>query len=254
MGHADSAGVPWEGREFQANPHANDDGRAPRELDAALRGFREGTAGADAVVDAVRSVRLLVPLVAELGEAGENEHGQLIDKSQELSIVTVAGPDGRNVMPVFSSVDAMQRWNAAARPIPVDGQRVALAAASEQTDLVIIDPGSEHEFVVRRPALWAIAQGAGWRPAYDDPDVIACFSASVADEPAVQRVEISSGDPDHRLQGPEVLVRLTLAPGLDQQALSAVLSRLQQRWATETVIAERVDSMTVKLAAGPSPA
>ena len=86
-------------------------------------------------------------------------HGLAVDKTQELSIVTVAAPDGRRVLPVFTSVAAMSRWDAAARPVPADGVRTAVAASADDTDLIVIDPGSETEFVLRRPAVWAIAQG-----------------------------------------------------------------------------------------------
>ena len=113
---ADSAGQPWAGRSFDENSHSSDDGSAPPALSAALARFRAGELGQAGVVDALREARLLIPLVAHLGEAGENEHGHTIDKSQELSIVTVAGPDGRNVLPVFSSVAAMSTWNPQARP------------------------------------------------------------------------------------------------------------------------------------------
>ena len=182
----------------------------PRTLIAALTRFHAGAATESAVVDALRESRLLIPLVAHLGEEGVSDDGHRVDKSQELSIVTVAGPDGRNVLPVFSSVDAMSRWNPAARPVPADGTRVALAAASEQTDVVILDPLSDTEFVVRRPALWAIAQGKPWVPSHRDPDVAAAFAASVTDEPSVIDVQLGAGDPRARFAGAELIVRLSL--------------------------------------------
>lgn len=247
MALADSAGVPWEGRHFEQNPHAADDGSAPAALLEALGRFRSGEADASIVIDALRGSRLLIPLVAQLGEAGENEHGQLVDKSQELSIVTVAGPDGRNVLPVFSSVAAMARWNPDARPVPADGVRVALAAASEQTDLVVLDPRSDSEFVVRRPALWAIAQGEAWLPSHLDPEVLAAMRDSVSEEAAVTGIRLASGDPAATLAGPEVMVQLSLIAGLERSALDATLARLASRWAANEVIATKVDSVAVQL-------
>jgi hypothetical protein len=247
----DSAGQPWAGRHFDSNAFTADDGSASPALAAALLAFRRGDSGADAVVDAFRGARLLVPLVAHLGESGVNEHGRLVDKTQELSIVTVAGPDGRNVLPVFSSVSTMSAWNPKARPVPADGARIALAAASEQTELVVLDPASESEFVLRRPALWAIGQGEPWRPSYSDADVRDAFAASVTRELAVHAVELSSGDPQARLNGPELIVRLSLAVGLTQVELDAVLARLAARWAADDVIATRVDSLAVQLVSDP---
>jgi SseB protein N-terminal domain len=244
---SDSAGVPWAGRQFEHNSWGSDDGSAPAALLAAIEAFRARALGESAVVDAVRSVRLLVPLVAHLGEAGENDHGVLVDKSQELSIVTVTGPDGRNVMPVFTSVETMAAWNPAARPVPTAATRVALAAVSEGTDLVVLDPTSATEFGIRRPALWAIAQEVGWTPSYRDPAVIAEFTDVAASTSEIARVALTAGDPDARLANPELLVTLWLRAGLDAAALATLLEHQQAEWAKSEVIATRVDSLTVKL-------
>ncbi|MGN7798435.1 SseB family protein [Leifsonia sp. 22587] len=244
---ADSAGQPWEGRSFDDNPFGDDDGTAPPALLGALVAFRAGDAGAEAVVDALRESRLLIPLMAELGEHEENAAGLLVDKSQELSIVTVAGPDGRTVQPVFSSVTALQTWNPSARPVPVEGRRAALAAAAEGTELIVLDPTSETEFVLRRPAVWAVAQGTRWLPSDRDPEVEAAFRASIGSELGVHDVELVSGDPQSRLAGEELVVRLALAAGLTREELDAILARLAQRWAADDVIATRVDSLRVQL-------
>src|SRR5690554_2009243 len=248
----DSAGQPWAGRSFGETAFAGDDGTAPPALLAALRGFRERINDETAVVDALRTSRLLIPLMAKLGESGVNERGVTVDKSAELSIVTVAGPDGRNVLPVFTSVDAMSRWNAQARPVPADGVRVALAAADEGTDLVVLDPTSETEFVIRRPAVWAVAQSLPWIPPHANPQVAEEFQASRSGEPEVAALTLVSGDPDAMLRGPELVVQLVLQPGLDRTALTALLERLQSRWAASELIATRVDSLTVKLLAANS--
>lgn len=244
---ADSAGQPWEGRSFEENTHASDDGSAPQHLIDALARFRGGESGETDVVDAFRTARLLIPLVAHAGDVGIGPSGQKVDKTQELSIVTVAGPDGRNVLPVFSSVGAMSAWNSQARPVPADGVRVALAAASEQTDLVVLDPTSDTEFAIRRPALWAIAQSQPWLPGYANPDVLDAFLTSVRTELAVLNVRLAAGDPSARLGGPEVVVRLELVDGLTRAELDATLNRLAQRWAASDIIATRVDSLRVTL-------
>ena len=64
----DSAGQPWQGREFDDNPFGDDDGSAPPALLGALAAFRAAEVGAEAVVDALRGVRVLIPPVAEAGE------------------------------------------------------------------------------------------------------------------------------------------------------------------------------------------
>ncbi|MBK4347623.1 SseB family protein [Lacisediminihabitans changchengi] len=249
LGAADSNGTPWAGRQFEPNQSAGDDGSAPERLIEAIRRFRATELGEAEVLDALRESRLLIPLVAQLGEAGMGDHGHVVDKSAELAIVTVAAPDGRSILPAFSSVDSMRAWNPKARPVPADAVRVALAAAGEQTDLVVLDPTSATEFVIRRPALWALAQSQPWTPSYLDPEVRGRFEQSIEPENDVEQVRLVSGDPDARLAGPELTVELALRPGLDQPSLAALLARLQERWGSDAVIATRVDSLGVTVVA-----
>ncbi|WP_022890864.1 SseB family protein [Agromyces italicus] len=262
---ADSAGVPWAGRSFDANPHAADDGSAPVELAAAIAAFRAGDGGQSEVVAAFARSRLLIPLLAELGDPSTGSggsgastetgaHGLAVDKSQELSIVTVAGPDGRAVLPVFSSVEAMARWNPIARPVPADGVRVALAAADDGTELVVLDPGSPGEFVLRRPAVWGVAQSLPWRPPFESDAVREAFLRAAERELSVLGVTLLPGDPEARLAGPELIVRLELVAGLTREALDATTTRLAHRWAADESIATGVDSLAVKLVAGASDA
>lgn len=244
----DSAGVPWDGRAFEHNVHSDDDGAAPGRLIEALRRFRARELGEAEVVTALRESRLLIPLVAALGESGQSGTGMRTDKSQELSIVTVSGPDGRNVLPVFSSVAAMAAWNERARPVPVDAVRLALAAASEETDLVVLDPTSETEYVLRRPALWSIAQSLPWQPSYLDEEVLSAFLAAAEPEKAIRAVQLAPGDPDARLAGVELIVHLSLVDGLDRRAIDGLIESLRERWSTDSIIAARVDSLRVELA------
>ncbi|HYP73644.1 MAG TPA: SseB family protein [Microbacterium sp.] len=244
---ADSAGVPWEGRSFEPIPHAGDDGAADPALLAALTDFRAGEGTAVAIVDAYRTARLLIPLVAEAGDVGIAPSGLAVDKTQELSIVTVAAPDGRRVLPVFTSVQALTAWDPKARPVPADGMRTALSAAADDTDLIVIDPASATEFVLRRPAVWAIGRGEPWDPAPLSPEVFSGLQESIGGELGVLDLSVADGDPTGRLRGPELVVRLHLVDGLDQSELDAILQRLAARWAADDRIATLVDSLTVKL-------
>ena len=241
---ADSAGVPWDGRAFNENPFADDDGSARPELVNAIREFHE-TGDASKVFSEFSKSRLLIPLLADLGESEEGAHGQTIDKSADLSIVNVETPDGQIGLPVFSSVDTMQRWNSTARPVPSDAIRVALAAASEGNTRIILDPGSETEFAFRRAAIAAMAQQQSWIPPHLSTSVIAEFEKAVATEDAIAKVSISSLDPQSRLAGPEVKVQLHVVAGLDKEQLEEVLHRVTQNWAESDVIASSVDSMAL---------
>lgn len=249
---ADSAGRPFAGRTFEHHDtaHAGDDGSAdPRLLEALVR-FGAGGLPEHEVVDALRPARLLIPLVAVAGEEGLDDHGRRVDKTQELSIVTVSGPDGRDVLPAFTSVETLTRWRPAARPVPVEARRVALAAASESTDRIVVDPGSITEFGLRRPAVWAVAQDLPWVPSHHDEDVLRAFLDASRDEEALVSLVVAPGYRDARLGAPEIVVQLGVAPGLDRDALHALLQRLQAAWAADPVIADRVDSMSVKVVPG----
>ena len=262
---ADSAGVPWQGRSFGEHPSSADDGSAPSQLMVVLERFRAGGCSTLDVIEAIRVSRLLIPLVAELVVAvnsdaenpdaenpaaehlGAGHRGRNGDKSADLGIVTVAAPDGRRVLPVFSSVDAMTVWNPDARPVPSDAVRVGLAAASEGTELVVLDPGSVSEFVIRRPAVWALAQSLPWVPSFLDDEVLAAILAAAAPEASVAAVLLDAGDPSARLAGPELDVAVAIHPGLARAELEAVLRRLSDRIAADEVIAARVDSLAIRV-------
>lgn len=247
-GLADSAGQPWEGRSFSENPWQDDDGTAPTELAEALTKFRAGEGSPVDVVTALRDVRLLIPLVAELGEEGTNDQGVKVDKSADLSIVTVKAPDGRGVVPVFSSVEAMKKWDETARPIPVGSRQAALAAVEERTDLLILDPGSvATEFAVRRPAVWAIAQDIEYSLPWREPAVLKHAQALLEAEPRLLGIDLVPGDPQCVFAGPELLIALRVSAELDDEALQAVLSNVQGLLANNEDLVERVDSLGLRI-------
>ncbi|MBX9718887.1 MAG: SseB family protein [Microbacteriaceae bacterium] len=251
---ADSAGQPWEGRHFEPNPNAADDGSAPVAYVSAIARLRAGQCSLVDVVDVVRGCRFLIPLVAVAGETGLTDKGQLVEKTQELSIITVAGPDGRPVLPVFSSVDTMRRWRPDVRPVPADAVRVALAAASERTDRVVIDARSpETLLVLPRPAVWAIAQGAPWVPAADDPAVLEAIARPATQHPEIWAVSLIAGDPIGRGDSAEVVVRLGVEPGVPPERLREVIAALSAHWALDATVAERIDSLSVQPVSGPRP-
>ena len=135
---------------------------------------------------------------------------------------------------------------AVARPIPIQASRIALAAASEGTPLIVVDPGSDTQTVVRAPAFRALATGEAWTPAFEDAEVAAAFGASVEREDAVAAIGLAPGDPEARLAGPELVVVLRFVADVPDEARQAALARLQERWAADELIATRVDSIAVR--------
>lgn len=243
----DSAGVPWKGRSFEQNSFASDDGSAPSDLVNAIKSFQAGESGADYVVDIIRTSRLLVPLVAHLGESELGAHDVLVDKSAELAIVTVKSPDEQDALVVFSSVQAMAAWNPSARPVPTDAVRVALAAASQIATRVVLDPGSPTEFVLRRPVIAKIAQRLPWLPPEQNTQVREVIERSFETESEITDFELATGDPTARLTGPELLIKIRIVSGLDPEKVRALIERVSQRWSGSESFASSVDSVSVKL-------
>ena len=64
-------------------------------------------------------------------------------------------------------------------PNPALGASVAAAPpliaalAMSGSSLLVVDPASDPAFVVRRPALWALAQGREWIPPHEDGELAA---------------------------------------------------------------------------------
>lgn len=242
---ADSAGRPWEGRSFQHHDtaYAGDDGSAPASYLGAVEALADGRSGRDAVVDALRGERLLVPLLAAAGETGVDERGRMIDKTQELSIVTVQGPDGAPILPMFSHVGAMHAWNARARPVPTSMQRAA-AAALDGPARVVVDPGAASEFVLTRTMLEALLADAPWSWGVEDPAVHAAVAAAMFGQPAVQAVVLATGDPRSTLAGAELEVHALVdaAPDAAEQ-----VQRAADELAGARVVRERIASVAVRL-------
>jgi hypothetical protein len=82
--------------------------------------------------------------------------------------------------------------------------------------------------------------------------VLEAFLAATAGESVVHAVQLAPGDPDARLIGAELIVQLTLDAGLDREALDALLARLGAAWAASALIAERVDSIAIRLESLPA--
>jgi hypothetical protein len=262
-GPADSAGQSWSGRDLsgEGNPLHNfdaDDGGPDAGYLAALAALEAGTGSEAEVVASLATARVFVPIVATLGAEEQSEHGLTADKEADMALVTLTAPDGRKALPVFTSVPALQQWHPKARPVAVYAARAALSAVSEEAQLLVVDPGADVTFVVRRPAMWALAQQRTWTPSYADEEVARAVSAAVDVEPAVTGVQLAPG-PGTVTQsargtvvagggaGPELRMVLHLAPGLDAQAVQGIAGMLQQRLAADPLFVERVDSLELKI-------
>lgn len=243
---SDSAGVPWSGRSFQENSFTSDNGDADEELYGALTSFKAEQVNQADIIEKFAAARVLIPLVATLGDSGLGAHGQTVDKSAELAIVSVKTPDNQNALPIFSSVSSMRTWNAAARPVPNYGRTVALAAVAEGNTRVVLDPCSATEFVIRRPALEAVAQGFKWQLPESNPEVISIVDQALADLPEVVRFTLLNGDPEAKLLGHELSVLIYLLVNLSQDRVTEIEKQFLEEISANQRFVELVDSVGIR--------
>lgn len=267
-GATDSAGQPWAGRSLAgdgATVHnfEDDDGAADAGYLAAVAALAAGTGDEAGVVAALATARVFVPIVASLAEEGDavaGAHGTELhgDKQADMALVTLKAPDGRTALPVFTSAENLSAWHPEARPVAVYAARAALSAVAEQAELLVLDPGSAVTFVVRRPAVWALAKQHDWVPSYRDQAVGEAVAASAAGIPALRRVELRPGGGVASAQadgmqlpgggaGPELRVVLYLEDGLSAAEVQSLVAGLNENWARNEAFAERVDSIEIKL-------
>ncbi len=232
-------------KEIPSSVFADDDGSADARLAQSLIRFSRGKAPLAAVVDALAYARILVPVVADGEERIVGKHGIEQDHVASTGVVALQAPDGRMALPIFTDVHAMRAWNAQARPIPAEGPRAALAATAEGWSVLILNPGLE-TVLIPRPAVWALGSGEPWRPAVVDGVVVDDVKEAIADAiPTVGAVRAVDALPG---RGAEVAVVLSLEPGLDRATLDDVVRDVHEALAASSVIAERVDSLELRLA------
>ena len=262
-GAADSAGQPWAGRSLagdDAKIHnfEDDDGTADAGYLTAVAALQAGRGDEAAVVASLATARVFIPIVAQLAEEAEGQDGLQADKQADMALVTLKAADGRTAMPAFTSAEALAAWHPEARPVAVYAARAALSAVSEGAELLVLDPGAAITFVVRRPAMWALAQQHDWIPSYTDDVLAGEMRRAAAAFPAVRSLELHPGrgvaaqTADGSVlagggAGPELQVVLYLADGLDAAGVQQLVAGLQAEWSRNVLFGERVDSMEIKL-------
>lgn len=263
-GVTDSANRPWSGRDLSlegetVHQYENDDGRTDYAYREALDELNSGTGSEADVLAVLVAVRVFVPIVAEVAATGKGTDGLVTDKESDMAMVSLKAPDGRKALPVFSSVEFLQAWHSGARPVAVAAPRAALSAVAEDAQLMVIDPGAPQTFVVRRPALWSLAQQKAWTPSYLDDEVRQAVAEAADRLPSVHSVQIRPGPGVASLlsdgrhvdgggPGPELRLIVGLIPGLNESEVKEIVGELQNRLAAEKEFVERVDSLEVKLA------
>lgn len=126
----------------------DDDGSANPELAAALAAYAADPAREPDVLAALAEARLLVPVVATLGEAETGSDGLVRDKSADMATVLMRSQDGRLALLAFTGLEAMTRWDPEARPVPVPARTAALAALQDGADALLVDAAGPVRYLV----------------------------------------------------------------------------------------------------------
>ncbi len=178
---------------------SDDDGTADPALQAALAAWAEDRAAERPVLEALKGARLLVPVVAVLGETEEDpETGLRREKTSDMAVPTLTAGD-RRALPAFTSIDALARWDPAARPVAVPLHQALQAAAHEKADTLVLDLAGPVPYQLSGRALLALAEGRTSVDPLDDPAVTGAVRDVVASEPAVLRAHLGPGSADGTL-------------------------------------------------------
>ena len=103
--------------------------------------------------------RLLVPVVATTTQIGATVGGLASDKEAEMAVVMLRRADEGTAMLGFTGLDALQAWDARARPVPVTVDKVAQTATAEGAVAVLVDVAGPHPLVLEGEVLDALAKG-----------------------------------------------------------------------------------------------
>ncbi|MCX5395991.1 SseB family protein [Streptomyces sp. NBC_00102] len=225
---------------------SDDDGTAAPELTAALTAWSKSKdrSAVGPVLAALRGARLLVPVVAVLGEVEEDENGLRREKTSDMAVPTLKAGN-RRALPAFTSTASLALWDPEARPVAVPLHQALQAAAHEKADTVVLDLAGPVAFEISGSALRALAEGRSSADPLDDPAVVTAVRDVVAAEPAVLRAHLGPGSADGTLA-------LVLAPdAVPAEAARRVASALS---ASEVLRARLVRGLDLALLPAGAPA
>ena len=149
-----------DGRAIPDPGFPDDDGSADPSVRAALAAYdADPEGGHHQALAALQDSRLLVPVVALLGEVEYDEQGLAREKSSDMAAVLMTGRDGRTALLSFTSTASMQAWNPEARPVAVTARQAARAALKDQADALLVDVAGPALFAVEGEDLRDLAEG-----------------------------------------------------------------------------------------------
>ncbi len=139
---------------------AGDDGAADEQLVEALSAYgRDPAGGRTAALAVLQHCRLLVPVVAVLGEVEHDDEGRAHEKTSDMATVLMRNRDGRSGLLAFTGLASLQRWRPDARPVPVRAVDAARAAVQEGADALVVDVAGPVVLAVEDESLRSLADG-----------------------------------------------------------------------------------------------
>jgi hypothetical protein len=212
------------GRSLAGPRFPEDDGSAGPQVTAVLAAYAAGRGSEHAVLAALGSARLMIPVVAVLTEEDTPGPGGLRrEKSSEMALPTVIGSDGRAALPAFTSAASLARWRPEARPLPVPAPQVWQSGAKDAS-AVVIDIAGPVPFAVDGARLAALAQGRAAPLPHEDPDVMALAHQALLAEPVVGGYRLQPGT-----GGTDLTLLLVPVPGHSQEEVLDAAQRAAQR-------------------------
>ncbi|RKE22843.1 SseB family protein [Streptomyces sp. TLI_171] len=197
---------------------AEDDGTADPALAAALVAWQQDPSAEPDLLAALTPSRLMVPIVALLGEVEVDEHGHQHEKTSDMAVPVLEAADGRRALPAFTSLATMTRWRADARPAPVVAPQAAMVAYSERADTLLIDPAGPVSYRLSGARLRAVAENRPYLPPHLDPEVHRALRQLLAAVPEIAAAHLAPAtDAD------ATLALVLTDPGADPRPLATHL-------------------------------
>ncbi|MFJ8822028.1 SseB family protein [Streptomyces sp. NPDC102467] len=196
---------------------SDDDGTADPRLADALAAWSQERTAHGPVLAALKDARLLVPVVAVLGEVEEDENGLRREKTSDMAVPTLKAGN-RTALPAFTSTRSLALWDPEARPVAVPLHQALQAAAHEKADTVVLDLAGPVPYEITGAALYALAEGRSNADPLADPAVTGAVRAAVAAEPAVRRAHLGPGAADG-------VLALVIEPGADPATTAQAVAR-----------------------------
>ncbi|MFJ9694576.1 SseB family protein [Kitasatospora sp. NPDC101183] len=235
MDRKDFSNPAFAGKSIPNPGFSEDDGGADPALAAALARWSQDGSAEPEVLAALTPTRLMVPIVAILGEVEVDDHGHKHDKSSDMAVPVLEAPDGRRALPAFTSLESLARWRADARPAPTAAPQAAMVAFSERADTLLIDPAGPVPYALGGARLRALAENRRYLPPAADPEVREAVRALLAAEPQVLTALLAPSEDS------DGVLALVFDPALDRDGLQEAAQRVVRAVAADPLLRVRLD-------------